>query len=73
MKEVVMDDDDEVNRFVPKSVGELIEFLQNYPRDYALDIYYGIKDCYGSDWETTSTKMTARALNHSRCLEITIK
>lgn len=68
-----MDDDKKQEMIIPRTVGEMIEFLQNYPRDYALDIYYGIKDCYGSDWETTSTKMTARALNHSRCLEITIK
>ena len=57
--------------FVPDTVGELIDLLQKYPRDYKLDVCYVDKGDYGSDWEATAYRMKVNVLEDYRGLGLT--
>ena len=58
--------------FVPDTVGELIDFLQKYPRDYKLGVYY--KDTEdSSDWNVEAYHMKVQALEYYRGLELTLR
>ena len=58
---------------IPGTVGEMIEFLQKFPKDRILDIYYSERGDYGSDYETLAYRMEFRELKDYGSLEITIK
>lgn len=72
MKEVVMDDKKK-EMPIPGTVGEMIEFLQKFPKDRALDFYYVEGDYYGSAHETAAYHMEFHELKDYGSLEITIK
>ena len=36
---------------IPSTVGEMIEFLQKFPKDRILDIYYVEHSDYGGDYD----------------------
>ena len=55
------------------TVGEMIEFLQKFPKDRILDIYYAERGDYGFDYETLAYRMKFRELEDYGSLEITIK
>ena len=71
MKEVIMDD--KIKMPIPGTVGEMIEFLKNFPKDRILDIYYVERDYYGSDNETSAYHMEVQELKDYGSVEITIK
>lgn len=58
---------------IPGTVGEMIEFLQKFPKDRILDIYYAERGDYGFDYETLAYRMKFRELKDYGSLEITIK
>ena len=58
---------------IPSTVGEMIEFLQKFPKDRILDIYYVDRDDYGSDYEIEAYCMEFEELKDYGSLEITIK
>ena len=68
-----MDDNNEQEIEIPRTVGEMIEFLQKFPKDRILDIYYVERDDYGSDYETSAYRMKFQELTDYGSLEITIK
>ena len=59
--------------FVPETVGEMIEFLKRFPKDYKLDLYYVDRGDYGSDYETEAYRMEFHELPDYGSLELTIK
>lgn len=42
---------------IPDTVGEMIEFLQKFPKDRRLDICYVDRSDYGSDYEAEAYHM----------------
>ena len=58
---------------IPQTVGEMIQFLQKFPKDRILDIYYVEHGDYGSDYETEAYRMEFEELKDYGSLEITIK
>ena len=58
---------------IPATVGEMIEFLKQFPKDRILDIYYVERGDYGSDYETSAYRMKFQELKDYGALEITIK
>lgn len=58
---------------IPETVGEMIEFLKKFPKDYKLDIYYVDRGDYGSDYETSAYNMEFQELTDYGSLELTIK
>ena len=73
MKEVVMDDKKQ-EMPIPGTVGEMIEFLQKFPKDRMLDFYYAEHgDYYGGDYETSAYRMEVQELDDYGSVEITIK
>jgi hypothetical protein len=68
-----MDDDKEIEMPIPGTVGEMIEFLQKFPKDRILDIYYAERGNYGFDYETLAYRMKFHELKDYGSLEITIK
>ena len=65
--------DDKIKMPIPDTVGEMIEFLQKFPKDRKLDIYYVEGDYYGSAYETSAYHMEFQELKDYGSLEITIK
>lgn len=57
--------------FVPDTVGELIDFLQKYPRDYKLGVYYNDAGDR-PDWEVEAYHMKVQELEDYRGLELTL-
>ena len=68
-----MDDNKKQEMPIPGTVGEMIEFLQKFPKDRILDIYYVERDYYGSDHETSAYRMEFHELTDYGSLEITVK
>ena len=68
-----MDDDKKQEMAIPGTVGEMIEFLKQFPIDRILDIYYVERGDYGSDYETEAYRMEFEELPHYGSLEITVK
>ena len=68
-----MDDDKKQEMIIPRTVGEMIEFLQKFPKDRILDIYYVEHDYYGSDYETEAYRMEFEELKDYGSLELTVK
>ena len=66
-------DDKKKEMPIPSTVGEMIEFLQKFPKDRKLDIYYVDRGDYGSDYETSAYHMEFYELADYGSLEITIK
>ena len=58
---------------LPGTVGEMIEFLKQFPKDRILDIYYVERSDYGSDYETEAYRMEFHELTNYGSVEITIK
>ena len=58
---------------IPGTVGEMIEFLKQFPSDRILDIYYVEHNDYGGDYETSAYHMEFQELTDYGSLEITIK
>lgn len=58
---------------IPGTVGEMIKFLQKFPKDRILDIYYVEHSDYGGDYETSAYRMGFQELKDYGSLEITIK
>lgn len=58
---------------IPETVGEMIEFLQKFPKDRKLDLYYVDRGDYGSDYETQAYHMEFHELEHYGSVEITIR
>lgn len=65
-------DDKKQEMPIPHTVGEMIEFLQKFPKDRILDIYYVERDDYGGDYETSAYFMKFEELTDYGSLEITI-
>ena len=66
-------DDKKQEMPIPRTVGEMIEFLQKFPKDRILDIYYVDRGDYGSDYETEAYRMEFEELKDYGSLEITVK
>ena len=66
-------DDKKREMEIPRTVGEMIEFLQKFPKDRILDIYYVDRDYYSPDYETAAYRMEFEELKDYGSLEITIK
>jgi hypothetical protein len=64
------DNDNEIP--IPRTVGEMIEFLQKFPKDRTLDIYY-VEHDDGGDYETSAYFMEFQELTDYGSLELTIK
>ena len=62
-------------KLIPETVGEMIEFLQKFPKDRKLDIYYVKMDPigYGGEYETSAYNMEFQELEDYGSVEITIK
>lgn len=59
---------DETNMPIPHTVGEMIDFLKKFPRDFNLDFFYR------ADWgEANAYDMNVLVLDNNKELEITIK
>ena len=58
---------------LPGTVGEMIEFLKQFPKDRILDIYYVERSDYGSDYETEAYRMEFHELEDYGSVEITLK
>lgn len=58
---------------IPGTVGEMIEFLQKFPKDRILDIYYVERSDYGGNYETSAYRMEFQELTDYGSLELTIK
>jgi hypothetical protein len=72
MKEVVMDDKKQ-EMPIPGTVGEMIEFLQKFPKERTLDIYYMEHSDYGGDYENPAYRMEFQELDDYGSVEITIR
>ena len=57
----------------PAPWGEMIKFLQKFPKDRILDIYFMEHGDYGGDYETSAYRMEFQELSDYGSLEITIK
>jgi galactose-1-phosphate uridylyltransferase len=57
---------------IPNTVGEMIDFLKKFPKDYQLDLYYK-HNCYGVDEETSAYNMKFHELTDYGSLELTVK
>ena len=67
-----MDDDDkEIEMPIPETVGEMIEFLQKFPKDYKFDLYYVGHDD-GGDYEASAYFMKFHELKDYGSLELTV-
>ena len=66
-----MDGKEEI--FVPETVGEMIAFLQRFPKDYKFDLYYLDRCECSPDYETSAYRMEFEELKDYGSLEITIK
>jgi hypothetical protein len=66
-------DDEKQEMEIPRTVGEMIEFLKKFPKDRILDIYYVDRGDYGSDYEIEAYRMEFEELKDYGSLEITIK
>ena len=65
-------DDKKQEIAIPRTVGEMIEFLKQFQKDRILDIYcMGHDD--GGDYETSAYFMEFKELTDYGSLEITIK
>jgi hypothetical protein len=59
---------DEIKMSIPETVGEMIDFLKKFPRDFNLDFFYR------ADWgEAGAYDMNVLVLDHAKGVEITIK
>ncbi len=58
---------------LPRTVGEMIEFLKKFPKDRILDIYYVDRGDYGSDYEIEAYRMEFHELEDYGSVEITLK
>ena len=58
---------------VPRTVGEMIEFLKKFPEDRILDIYYVEHRDYGSDYEADAHHMEFQELEDYGSVEMTFK
>lgn len=67
-----MDDNKKQEMPIPGTVGEMIEFLQKFPKDRILDIYYMEHNDYGGDYETSAYFMKFEELKDYGSVEITI-
>ena len=67
-----MDDDKRQEMPIPRTVGEMIEFLQKFPKDRILDIYCMEHDD-GGDYETSAYFMEFQELKDYGSLELTVK
>ena len=65
-------DDKKKEMPIPSTVGEMIEFLQKFPKDRILDIYYMEHDD-GGDYETSAYFMEFQELTDYGSLELTVK
>lgn len=69
-------DDKKKEMPIPGTVGEMIEFLQKFPKDRILDIHYVEGGDYGSECETDAYRMEFYELeDYGDCgsVEITLK
>lgn len=66
-------DDKKQEMEIPRTVGEMIDFLKKFPNDRILDIYYVERGDYGSDYETEAYRMEFQELTDYGSVEITIK
>ena len=63
---------DETYKPVPDTVGEMIEFLKRFPKDYKFDFYYLERCEGGSDYETSAYHMKFHELTNYGSLELTV-
>lgn len=56
---------------IPQTVGEMIEFLKKFPKDYKFDLYYMACDD-GGDYETSAYYMKFHELKDYGSLELTV-
>ena len=66
-------DDKKQEMEIPRTVGEMIEFLKQFPKDRILDIHYVDRDDYGSDLEIEAYCMEFEELKNYGSLELTFK
>lgn len=58
---------------IPRTVGEMIEFLKKFPKERILDIHYVERGYCGSDYETDAYRMEFHELEDYGSVEITLK
>ena len=58
---------------IPKTVGEMIDFLKKFPKDYKFDLYYVENSSYGNDYEVSAYHMKFHELADYGSLELTVK
>ena len=58
---------------IPRTVGEMIEFLKKFPKDRMLDLYYMEHRDYGGDYENAAYRMEFHELEDYGSVEITLK
>ena len=61
---------DEIYTPIPNTVGEMIDFLKRFPKDYKFDLYY--LDRCDSDYETSAYHMKFHELTDYGSLELTV-
>ena len=66
-------DDEKQEMEIPRTVGDMIEFLKKFPKDRILDIYYMEHRDYGGDDETAAYRMEFEELKDYGSLEIVVK
>ena len=57
---------------IPDTVGELIDLLKQFPRDYALDVYKKVTYDNGSVYDESSYHMELERLDGYKGVELTI-
>lgn len=60
---------DEIKMEIPQTVGEMIDFLQKFPRDFNLDFFYRVDKFT----DAGAYDMIVEVLDHAKEVEITIK
>lgn len=66
-------DDKKKEMPIPGTVGEMIEFLQKFPKERTLDIYSVEHSDYGGDYENPAYRMEFQELSDYGSVEITIR
>lgn len=65
--------DKKIEMEIPRTVGEMIEFLQKFPKDRILDFYYVEPRDYGGNYENSAYRMEFQELEDYGSVEITLK
>ena len=64
---------DEIYNPIPDTVGEMIDFLKRFPKDYKFNLYYLERYEGSSDYETSAYHMKFHELTDYGSLELTVR